>query len=562
MGGICSSKTSTKKVFPLLLKPPGYEKKDNVESLYLSCSRKSQIKDVSFGLCKLTGFTKTELMKENGLRLLVGPDFFSQHCRIVAHAFEQLSANTLRTCSFMREPRRMSIYNSKGTYMVLFVSLELDSDTDLVRADISEHAVKFSRHHSPAKRQAHDIRTPLQSLKATVELMREDAQTITSTKQNEDDLNVNLEIASSSIAEIERILNDRSGIISVTKNHLPKANIKEKDVRDLVRSQLISLCPQLAPGVLLYLYFSDTLYPTKKYGENIEMAQIASLTRNILSNAIKYTQKGQIKVYIWSSSVRTIIRIQDTGSGIAMGAFPLPMMTMEELPKLPQIHFHHFLPPCYSSQGRDNLVNSNIDPSSSGFGGWIILKVLKLFPKTLQLKGYSTMGFGTTFDIFYSFMPSLNPRVSSQESVGNTRILVIDDVESTVKIMGRMVSHLFPTAKVTMTQKFEEAIQHLQEHTFHTIITDLDYGVGNNGSGIELADAVSKGKKDIKNYKKLRYNIVLLHGGSKDLSNDEQDLFHSIWIKPCSKGSIISFINNVCPDLKSRTLAPMRKRGR
>ncbi|MEE3468480.1 MAG: ATP-binding protein, partial [Eubacterium sp.] len=131
-------------------------------------------------------------------------------------------------------------------------------------------------------------------------------------------------------------------------------------------------------GLILNLRFERTM-PSMLYGDEVRIKQVIT---NILTNAVKYTERGEVTFSMWSekltddpSGVRLIVEVRDTGIGIRE----------EDMDKL----FARF-------DRIEEQRNRNIE--GTGLGMTITKKLLELMDGRMEVE--STYGEGSTFRIY------------------------------------------------------------------------------------------------------------------------------------------------------------------
>jgi two-component system phosphate regulon sensor histidine kinase PhoR len=155
---------------------------------------------------------------------------------------------------------------------------------------------------------AHELRTPLSSLKAYVELLTDgEAQDEATRRTYYDIIQTESERASRLIDNILNISRIESGLVKVSKEPIALAMVV-REVVDVMRPQAerksIALTEDLAPVMHEVLADRDMIYEA---------------VMNLVSNAVKYTPEGgrvsvRMKVNEAEHAIRT--EVSDTGVGI------------------------------------------------------------------------------------------------------------------------------------------------------------------------------------------------------------------------------------------------------
>ncbi len=202
---------------------------------------------------------------------------------------------------------------------------------------------------------AHELRTPLTIMKANVEAMLDGVVEDTAAGFN----NIR--------AEIERLQRLIEGIEDISKaeaSFIKKGEMIEVNLKDFLDNLISSvMSPFDKKGLYLRIIERGDLYVV------IDVEKVESVLRNILSNSLKYTDRGGVVIDYGRDGERFYIEVVDTGIGIKE----------EEMDKV----FRRF----YSSEGSDGF----------GLGLAIVKELVEVMDGRLTLR--SRPGEGTTFRI-------------------------------------------------------------------------------------------------------------------------------------------------------------------
>lgn len=210
------------------------------------------------------------------------------------------------------------------------------------------------------------------------------------------------------------------------------------------------------------------------------------LLRNVIDNAIRYTEQGFVRITLDSSDAIPKVKVQDSGYGIAEDRLP---DIFDEYVQLSNVV-------TTSSQGSTH--------EGSGIGLAIVKRISEMLG--LEIDVSSTLGEGTLFTIFVpdydinTLKPEettgseLDTSVSSPRS-GNTtrpdlagmRILIVDDDAQNVDALSRYVRH-----------RNGEVISALDETEIRTILSEgmIDFAIvddllGREYTGLDVAKMAS-----------------------------------------------------------------------
>ncbi|MDO7977011.1 sensor histidine kinase [Oceanotoga teriensis] len=189
-----------------------------------------------------------------------------------------------------------------------FNSLYKSLDTTINELKISEtNAKKSSEFKSNIlKILSHEIRTPLQSIIGYSSQLK-----INTSEENKMMLEMIKNSSYDLLNKFER-LHERAKIESESENDGPKLNIEKIDMINFimtVSSKFESLCEKKSLKFILKVMNDPEEILIDKY-------KMKRILEEILDNAIKFTDDGQIEVIIDKNKQDTIITIKDDGPGI------------------------------------------------------------------------------------------------------------------------------------------------------------------------------------------------------------------------------------------------------
>ncbi|MGB0733784.1 MAG: hybrid sensor histidine kinase/response regulator, partial [Pontibacterium sp.] len=194
---------------------------------------------------------------------------------------------------------------------------------------------------------------------------------------------------------------------------------------------------------------------------------LVRILRNLLSNALRYTEEGKILVGVRRQKESIRLCVHDTGIGI-------PQTKLADVFK----EFHQLLPK-HSSRG------------GVGLGLAIVDRIAKMLEHPLQVR--SVEGKGSVFSIelpcvvlphAQAVTPSLS--VISQASLEQARILVIDNEPSILVSMEALLTQW--GCEVLTASDGDEAIALCQDDDFYPQIILADYHLDNNKTGVQAIE--------------------------------------------------------------------------
>ncbi|MDF1875956.1 HAMP domain-containing protein [Sulfurimonas sp. SAG-AH-194-I05] len=190
------------------------------------------------------------------------------------------------------------------TSIASMITLQLD------RIRLIERTMSASRAKSAfISNMSHELRTPLNAIIGFAQFM------ITYEELNEDQMDTVSNIESSA----QYLLGMINEILDISKIEAGKmeANIEEVDIESIIKNSYTMLKP-LANDKNIELILSKEEYTSQLYKTDSKMLQ--QILINIISNAIKFTQKGNVNITYTSSASDIQITVQDTGIGISSDA--------------------------------------------------------------------------------------------------------------------------------------------------------------------------------------------------------------------------------------------------
>jgi two-component system sensor histidine kinase BaeS len=149
---------------------------------------------------------------------------------------------------------------------------------------------------------AHELRTPLSIMKANVEAMLDGVieDKITGLKNIQ--------------AEVEKLVRLVQGIEDITKaeaSFFARKDYKPLELREFLANIVQKIKP-LASAKGLEMIITEA----KDLSVYADSDKLERVLQNILSNAIRHTQKGSITIDYWANGDTFFIRVSDTGTGI------------------------------------------------------------------------------------------------------------------------------------------------------------------------------------------------------------------------------------------------------
>lgn len=195
------------------------------------------------------------------------------------------------------------------------------------------------------------------------------------------------------------------------------------------------------------------------------------ILRNLIGNAIRYTEKGSILLSVRTRGKTILLQVWDTGIGI-------PEESIEEVfVEFQQLHNAH----------RDRT-------QGLGLGLALVQRLCRLMNLPLELR--SQPGKGSVFCINIpkgsASLLAQNEAVPSTHSwdLSGRRILVIDDEQNVLDAMNTLLSKW--GCDVVCSESLEEAVSKLKKEHFKPELLLSDLRLRDNKTGIEALDSLRK----------------------------------------------------------------------
>ena len=333
----------------------------------------------------------------------------------------------------------------------LELQLLVAEQTMQLRGEVSAHAEARKRAEAADRAKSeflammsHEIRTPMNGVLGMLRSLGRDGLTPRQHRQ--------LQAAHASGEGLMTILND---ILDYSKIEAGAATLTEVTFSPgtLMRDIAVLMAPSaLEKGLVLHLDLPDDL-PAALTGD---MGKLRQILFNLVSNAVKFTEKGTVRlaVSVAGTGQQLIFTVSDSGKGISEGA-----------------------------QGRVFGVFEQEDMQTARhYGGTGLgLAICKRFADAMgaSLSLHSVVGQGTTFTLIAAFSPAsvadLPPdaRVAGvQPMARKLRVLVVEDNDINQLVIRTYLEDMGHSARIVATA--EAAFAALQDPVFDVILMDVN----------------------------------------------------------------------------------------
>ena len=350
---------------------------------------------------------------------------------------------------------------------------------------------------------SHDIKTPLNALLGYLELWENET------------------LSPTQLRELNTMQYSGKYILSLLNNLLEFTRLEQQ------KSQTSQENVEVVPFFMEILEMFQPLCSEKNnslsYNINIQenpqilidSLKLKQIVVNLISNAVKYTSKGEINVRveeICEPNLQLKVTISDTGKGIPT----------EKLATL----FEPFT----------RVEKNSAGIEGSGLGLFVVKGLVDLLNGNIEIQTEENHGTTVIFTIpCENVLEKLQPIVTSQKHL---KIWVIEDDATQVQVIVSMLQKLGHTAiACTTKESFETTVEALRAtplHDFNLVFTDLEMGDMN---GYEVLQKI----KSISNIP-----VICLSGNNATDRKELQQLgFNDFLEKPFTLNQLEKIITNV-----------------
>lgn len=280
---------------------------------------------------------------------------------------------------------------------------------------------------------SHELRSPMNSVLALARLMLEEEPAASNSHQA-----FRLGLIESSAAQLLGLVNDLLDLAKAESGML-QPHLDDVDVVDLLTEVHDQLAPMVPPGVVLELEAPDRM-PART-----DATLLGQLIRNLASNALKFTEHGEVRVRA-DVSAEGVLTLSVADSGI--GIDPLHQeLVFEEFFQVPGPLQSRF--------------------KSTGLGLPYARRVAQALGGTLTLE--SQPGAGSTFTATLPLGHPAPEPLRPQMSIGT--VLVVDDEEAFRHVLRGLLAGF--AQRVIETQDAEGALELMQQIQPDLVLLDL-----------------------------------------------------------------------------------------
>ncbi len=230
-----------------------------------------------------------------------------------ARRAEKLDHDLTDGITSMLEDNQAVKFNWKGPQEVQELGQKL-SQLSAIHAQNTERALNHARELEASNRYkseflanvSHELRTPLNSILLLSKLIRDDTKTDNASQEKADVINKagkDLKSLIDNILDLSRIEAGKTTF-----------SIRDIDIRELIEEIAILLRPQFSDKQLNLQVSINNDVPQLLRSDADKIKQVL---KNFLSNALKFTDTGDVSIQVSAKSQQILFAVRDNGIGIA-----------------------------------------------------------------------------------------------------------------------------------------------------------------------------------------------------------------------------------------------------
>jgi signal transduction histidine kinase len=168
---------------------------------------------------------------------------------------------------------------------------------------------------------SHELRTPLAALKEGIRLVLQEKTGNLNDKQKE-----LLSIVKRNVDRLTRLINDVLDFQKLEAGKM-KFDLRENDINEIARDVYDTMAPAVKSVGLDFLLSLQNDLPKVEFDGD----KIAQVITNMVSNAMKFTEKGNITIATSKGENTIQVSVTDTGCGIKKQDLPRVFYEFEQL---------------------------------------------------------------------------------------------------------------------------------------------------------------------------------------------------------------------------------------
>lgn len=334
--------------------------------------------------------------------------------------------------------------------------------------------------------------------------------------------------------DFSKMTSDRLVLLNNPLDIIKAVNDAEMMVVTNAKSKKINMVIDIQGKPINNVLGVDSIIKTDLGGDNLsplpnmvgDSQRLTQIITNMLSNSVKYTEKGEIKLTVRGNVIKgsnnlecnpvssktwkVIFEIKDTGIGI-------PPAEQEKI-------FEYFHRSSYVNTGK-------YSGSGTGLGLSIAKELVRLMGGKITVSSEGVNGRGSTFTFYIIVKEDIqivNLQQTYQELIKSSNVLVVDDRPENRLLMTDILFNW--GCSPTVLSSGEEALQYLKRVTFGCAIIDINMPLMN---GIELAQIIREKYK----------NLPIIALSSIDIDNPaSKELFDHYLNKPVDQTTLFPLV--------------------
>lgn len=360
-----------------------------------------------------------------------------------------------------------------GTH--LNITKQKEQEVELVKAKNSAQEAERAKSRFLAN-MSHEIRTPMNGLMGMMDILKD-------TQLNPDQSEM-LEIMNNSSETLMSLLND---ILDLSKIESGKINLEINvfNINDIIH-EVKSLFSSQIQAKGLNFFIENNLELNFFKGDRFRIQQVLS---NLISNAVKFTHQGEIRVGINQTSQELVLEVSDTGIGISK--------------EFQNTIFEEF------TQANNSISNTY---GGSGLGLAIISNLIEKMNGKINVE--SELNKGTTFKVYLPLEAASNEEISLIikkdeklviNKLENKRVLIVEDNQINITVAQKMLLKL--DCVIDVATNGLDALKKVDVNKYDLILMDMR---------MPIMDGVEATKKLRKRFSKTDLPIVAMTANAYD----------------------------------------------
>lgn len=365
-----------------------------------------------------------------------------------AGSLEQVQASVAEVVELNREVSRQKrdIQRQKEALEAAHKNLgESNRAVVTLHAELEDRAASLKRAADVKGRVvanvSHEFRTPLHTILGLSGILLDASDGPLSDEQRKQ-----VRYIRTSAEELQQLVND---LLDLSKTESGKAQLRPEKfmLTDLFAAMRGQMRPLVDPNQPVELVFIE---PAADLELETDHGKVAQVLRNLISNALKFTERGEVRVSAASSADRITFTVSDTGIGIAEQDFE---RVFEEFAQI------------------ESPLQKRV--KGTGLGLPLSRRLAELLDG--QLSVHSELGKGATFTLS---IPIVHPEVSELASLterpidpAKSPILVVEDDRKTIFLYEKYLS--MAGFQVLPARSIEDARRLMASHRPAAVVLDI-----------------------------------------------------------------------------------------